>query len=55
MWIEIIGVVCCGWTLFEVLRLVTRAGRTRKVDRATATGFGAWDREGDAIDVEIVD
>jgi len=55
MWIEFFGLICCGWTLYEVSRLVTRGLRRERYTKASADTFGAWDGRGEAIDVEIVD
>jgi len=55
MWIEFFGLICCGWTLYEVSRLVTRGLHRERYTKASADTFGAWDGRGEAIDVEIVD
>jgi hypothetical protein len=55
MSIEVLGIICCGWTALEVTRLVVRGIRAPKVGTSSSHQFGAWDGRGDAIDVEVVD
>ena len=55
MWIEFLGLICCGWTTYELTRLITRGLRRERYKKPSTRSFGAWDGSGAAIDVEIVD
>ena len=55
MWIEFLGLICCGWTTYELTRLITRGLRRERYEKPSTRSFGAWDGSGAAIDVEIVD
>lgn len=54
MWIEFLGLLCCGWTALELARLVTKSHRRKRYTKPSARSFGAWDGSGAAIDIEIV-
>ncbi len=55
MWIELLGLLCIGWTTLEVARLAARGVRVRRRVKSSPRSFGAWDRQGQAIDVDLVD
>lgn len=55
MLIELLGLICCGWTTLEVTRLIVKGMRAQRSARSSSRMFGAWDGRGETIDVEVVD
>ncbi len=55
MLIEFLGLLCIGWTTLEVTRLIAGGVRAERYARSSSHDFGAWDRQGKSIDVDVVD
>ncbi len=51
---SVLGWGCVAWTAIEVARLVVGARRIQRFRTSTWSRFSAHDRNGEAIDVDIV-